>query len=167
MGNYAKISALLIAVCSLMCQGCTKHITNAGGAVSVPGPRCIVYKMKQDYSRQVPVELSPDRTEVVSFPGIRDIYLHEGFAYPTKLEDGYFLDNRGIGPQVAFLRLTYDEYSKLELTPSASLLMNLILDADPILEMYDCGNRNSFADAEAAMNELILTGKLKQKKRLK
>ncbi len=167
MGSFTKTPALVILACLIMFPGCTKHISEAGGSVSVPGPRCIVYKMKQDYSQLVPVELTPDRSEIVSFPGIRDIYYHDVFAYPTKLEDGYFLDNRGIGPQVAFLRLTYDEYSKLETTPTASTLMNLILAVDPILEMYDCGNRNSYADAAAAMNQLILSGKLKQKKRLK
>ena len=167
MGHCSKIPALIIVACFLLCPGCTKHINHAKGSSSVPGPRCIVYKMKQDYSLLVPVELSPDRSEIISFPGIRDIYYHDGLAYPTKLEGGYFLDNRGIGPQVAFLRLTYDDYSKLKITPNASKLMNLILAVDPILEMYDCGNRNSYADAEAAMNELIISGRLKQKKRLK
>ncbi|MEZ5198883.1 MAG: hypothetical protein R2764_21650 [Bacteroidales bacterium] len=82
------------------------------------GPPAIIYKTLKDYYDKVPVSLSEDKTEVVSYPGIKDIYYKGEFAYPTQLHDGFLLDNRGIDINTAFLNLTYEDYSKLKSTPS-------------------------------------------------
>jgi hypothetical protein len=166
MFKSSRIPVLLI-LCGFLLACCTKHAAPVGSVESGSGPPCIVYKMKRDYSKHVPVMLNPGKSEITSFPGVRDIYFNGELAYPTRLDDGYFLDNRGIGPDVAFLSYTYEEYSKLTVTQNAGELMNLVLDKDPILEMYDCGNRNAYPDAEKAMNELIRAGTLPGKKKLK
>ena len=83
------------------------------------------------------------------------------------LENGYFLDNRGIDENSAFLELTYEEYSKLEKAPSGEELYNDILDNDPFTEMYHCGSRFDYKDLEKELNDLIAEGNLNSMKKLK
>ena len=113
-------------------------------SVAIAGPRCIVYKTKADYSQLVPVILSFDKSKVVSYPDVKDIYYNGKLAYPTQLIDGYLLDNRGIGSEVAFLKLNYEEYSRLIVTPHAEDLLKMIIDKDPLTEMYECGHIHTF-----------------------
>ena len=119
------------------------------------GPPTIIYKTKKDYSSFVPVILSEDKSEIVSYPGIKDVYYKGEFAYPTKLHNGYLLDNRGIGANVAFLNITYEDYSKLEKTPSRDKLFQMIQDNNPLTEIYNCGNRAAFKNEIADLNKLI------------
>jgi hypothetical protein len=101
-------------------------------------PPLIIYKTRKDYFYNLPVDLSDDKMSVISYPDIVDIY-HEGkIATPTILANGYLLDNRGIGPNSVFTKYSYEEYSKLEHTPTAKMLFNQIIDFDPITEMYSC-----------------------------
>ena len=74
----------------------------------------------------------------VSYPDIKDVYYKGQLAYPTKLANGYLLDNRGISKNVVFLKYTYKEYSSLKETPSKETLLNIILDKNPIIEIYSC-----------------------------
>lgn len=144
--------------------------TSAPAQTSVaanPGPACYVYKTKADYSKYVPVILSADKSHIMSFPDIRDIYYQGRFACPDTLSEGYLLDNRGIGPDVAFLSYTYEAYSRLDKTPSSDDLMKNILDNDPLLEMYQCGKRNQYTEPVKSLNEIIARGGLKDCKRLK
>lgn len=163
---------LFSLIVGLSMTNCTKKATPVAhaemriGSPSVGAP-CIVYKTRSDYDKLVPVILSADRTTLVSYPGVKDIYYNGKLSYPVKLNDGYLLDNRGISPGVAFLNYTYDEYSRLPATPSAGELWNRILDKDPLLEMYDLGNRSKFSDPEKQINEIITAGKLKTYRRLK
>jgi hypothetical protein len=128
---------------------------------------CIIYKTRSDYSRNIPVTLSEDKTKIVSYPDVKDVYYNGELACPAKLEDGFLLDNRGIGPNVAFLSFTYEEYSKLGKTPSSSELYEKIVDKDPLTEMYRCGNRNEYKNLVGDLNRIILEGKLESFTRLK
>ena len=103
----------------------------------------------------------------MSYPDIKDIYYNGKLSYPTVLSNGYLLDNRGIGPEVAFLDYTYEDYSKLNATPPASELMKHLLDKDPLSEMYQCGLRSQYNDIEQDLNTIISSGKLKTFKKLK
>jgi len=76
-------------------------------------PPVLIYKTKADYYYHVPVVLTPDKKGLASYPGVKDIYFNGDYAYPVRLHDGFLLDNRGIGPNVAFLTYTYEEYGKL------------------------------------------------------
>jgi hypothetical protein len=124
------------------------------------GPKTIVYKTKKDYYMNVPVILSDDKSKIVSYPGIKDIYYKGEFAYPSKLENGYLLDNRGINENVAFLEFTYEDYSKLDKTPDAEKLFDRILDPDPITEMYNCGSKFKFKNIVEELNSVILKDEL-------
>ncbi|MBN1339497.1 MAG: hypothetical protein JXA03_09245 [Bacteroidales bacterium] len=126
--------------------------------VAQPGPPVIIYKTKNNYYDKVPVILSEDKESIASYPDIRDVYRNGQYSYPTRLNDGFLLDNRGIDRNVAFLKLTYGEYSKLEKTPSGSELMEMILDPDPLTEMYHCGSRSKYKDVEGDLNGRIDAG---------
>lgn len=119
------------------------------------GPPTFIYKTKNDYSEFVPITLSDDKTKIASFPHPRDVHYKGKLAYPTQLEDGYLLDNRGISANVAFLDITYDEYSKLKKAPSIGSLFDMILDNDPLVELYDCGNRYQYKYEIAELNNMI------------
>lgn len=142
---------------------------NGGGAAitvvqaspaAVASPKVFIYKMKKDYSQNVPVTLSVDKKTITSYPHPRDLYTNGKLAVPTKLNDGYWLDNRGINANVAFLSYTYEEYAALSDVPSISDLYKKIIDKDPIKEMWDCGRRHQFQDPVSELNEVIANGEL-------
>lgn len=135
-------------------------------SVGVASPPVIVYKTKKDYSRNVPVILSEDKLKIVSFPAHNDIKKDNDFVYPTKLNNGYLLDNRGITQHAAFLKFTYEDYYNMDNIPDASLLMNYILDKEPFTEIYQCGRRGDYKNPEEELNQKIETGKLKDCKNL-
>lgn len=124
------------------------------------GPPTIIYKTKEDYSKFVPVILSEDKSKIISYPHPSDIIVNDVFSYPTELEKGYLLDNRGININVAFLNLTYEEYSKLETAPLLEKLFSMILDKNPLVEIYNCGNRYTFKNEISDLNKLINNNEL-------
>ena len=173
MLKLLKLFIMLFLSC-LFLVSCTKKVTPQGSSsypkvkqASIPSAPCIIYKTKADYSKYVPVMLSEDKKNIVSYPDIKDIYYKGNLANPTELKDGFLLDNRGIGPDAAFLNITYEAYRDLSKTPSIGELMNLILDKDPITEMFQCGYRSQYADPEKELNNIISSGNLKNCKRLK
>jgi hypothetical protein len=131
------------------------------------GPPTILYKSRKDYRQQVPVLLSADKAEIVSYPHPADVFWKGSLAYPTRLKNGYLLDNRGINQHVAFLSLTYAEYSQLPRAPSLSQLREMIIDQDPITEMWECGNRNQYTDEVKELNALIESNSLSRCRKLK
>jgi hypothetical protein len=138
--------------------------SNGHNVASAP---CIIYKTKTDYFQNVPVTLNDKKSFLSSYPDIKDIYFNGKLAYPTQLANGFLLDNRGIGPNVAFLIYTYEDYQKLTRTPTADELMKKILDNDPITEMYQCGTRIQYQDMEKELNKLITSGNLNTCKKIK
>jgi hypothetical protein len=158
----------------LLFMSCSHHVSSSGsavaskkGTVAVNSPPCIIYRTRSDYSMYVPVTLSADKSKIVSYPDIKDIYYNGKVSVPTLLANGFLLDNRGIGLQVAFLDYTYEEYSKLASTPHATDLMSLLMDKDPLIEMYQCGRRSQYTDIEHELNVLITSGKLNTCNKLK
>lgn len=119
------------------------------------GPPAIVYQANKKYKDHVPVFLSEDKSRIVGYPGIHDIRVGNSFPYPIALHKGYFLDNKGITERVAFLKLTYDEYARLDSLPGKNEMYNWIIDKDPITSLCNCGNRHAFTDIERQLNELI------------
>ena len=132
----------------------------SGSPAAVASPKVFIYKMKKDYSQNVPVLLSADKKTIVSYPHPRDLYTNGKLAVPTQLKDGYWLDNRGINENVAFLSYTYEEYAALSEAPSVSELYKKIIDKTPITEMWDCGRRHQFQDIVSDLNEAIANGEL-------
>lgn len=103
---------------------------------NISEPPCIVYKTKKNYDAYVAVGLSEDRTHIVSYPHPKDVYTAGTLCTPVKLARNFRLDRRGIGPNVAFLSMTYEEYSKLGTVPSMTELESMIMARDPLRKMY-------------------------------
>jgi hypothetical protein len=129
-------------------------------------PVAIIYKTKNDYYDKVPVTLNDNKTKIISYPGPKDIFYNEKLSLPEKLSDGFLLDNRGINKNVAFLNITYSEYSTLTEAPLLSEMMKMIIDKDPLTEMYNCGSRYQYKDIVADLNKFIDNKKLSKFKRI-
>jgi hypothetical protein len=159
-----RLLAFIFLVTLLGCRTNTKMAQTDSDNEFVPqytaGPRALVYKTKGDYANLVPVLLSEDRTKIVSYPHPSDLKSQSGYPFPTALNKNYLLDNRGIGSTVAFLKLTYEEYAKLEQAPSIDEMYSMILDKDPLAELCDCGNKKAFKNITDQLNGLIDKDKL-------
>jgi hypothetical protein len=154
----------LIAILIFALAGCNTHhkttqSTNQKQDTFLPagvtGPRILVYKTKANYNNLVPVILSDDKSKIVTYPHPKDIQTSSGFQVPIVLIDGYLLDVRGIGKNVAFLKLSYTDYSKLLNPPSLEDLYNMIIDKDPLTELYDCGVKNNTDNLVKQLNKQI------------
>ena len=130
----------------------------AAPAATVASPPTYIYKTRNDYSQNVFVGYANNR--ITFFPAPTDLYTNGKLATPTPLRDGYWLDNRGINANVAFLSYTYEEYAALGDAPSLTELYKKIIDKDPIKEMWDCGRRHQFQDPVSELNEAIANGEL-------
>ena len=120
----------------------------------------VVYKTKKNYNRQVAVTLNTDKTTVISYPDPSDIRLFR--PYPIHLRSKYLLDQRGIDSNVAFLKLSYRQYSKLKVAPEPNfILSNLILDNNPILEFHIIEKYPPNSDVKQLLNQRIVNGVLK------
>ena len=127
------------------------------------GPAAMVYKTRSNYDSLVPVLLSEDKTEIVSYPHPGDLFTDGELALPTPLNGGYLLDNRGISEHAAFLGLTYEEYAALDSVPPLSELYGLIIDKEPFTELCYCGSRYAFTDIREQLNRLIDADALRTK----
>lgn len=162
-----KIFIPILIVALAGCKSQEKVIRHAPGkeaittATTQAGSHALVYRTKADYFKLVPVLMSVDKSQIVSYPDPADMLSGGRYPLPSRLHKGYMLDNRGIGLNVAFLRMTFSEYSKLDKPPTLKELNNLIIDKDPLLELIDCGLKSSFSDPVAQINKLIDSGKLK------
>jgi hypothetical protein len=161
---------LLIPLLILIVSGCCTYHNDKQSNMDkqqdvvlqfTPGPPTLVYKTKADYNNLVPVILSDDKTKIVSYPHPSDVKTESGFLLPVLLNGGYLLDTKGIGKNVAFLKMTYEEYSKLGNTPPLVELYNQIIDKDPLTELCDCGNKKAFTDIINQLNYLIDNKKLR------
>ncbi|MEI8278473.1 MAG: hypothetical protein WCG87_01850 [Bacteroidota bacterium] len=139
------------------------NIVCAQMPASLTGPRALVYKTRHNYSQLVPVQLSADKKKIVSYPDPTDIKTDQGFTTPTSLHNAYWLDNRGIGKNTAFLKISYKNYALLKTPPSLQKMQAWILDKNPMSELYDCGDKNILKDPAMEMNILIDKNELRKK----
>lgn len=155
-------SIVLISVIFWACQS-KKNKTLSFEPQFIPGPSAIVYKTKNNYNDLVAVILSDDKSEIISYPAPSDVKKEGYIPNPTILKNGYLLDNRGINSNVAFINLTYQQYGELKEVPSLKKLFEMIVDKDPLLEMCNCGNRDSIQNTESKLNYLIKKNLLNDK----
>ena len=148
--------------CASALSGCHSQLTPvaATGTLQTPGmaapaPPAFIYKMKADYSQLVPVMMDKSRSRIVSYPAPSDLRRGNRLATPTPLDNGFWLDNRGINEHVAFLTYTYEEYSRLPKAPSMDELMAHLLDKQPLVDFRVCGRRADYDDIVSELNALI------------
>lgn len=156
-----KISLYLVLF--IVSVGCSSQQQQLVSPAFTPGPPTYVYKTTADFSDKVPVGLSENGQTIVSFPHPGDLLKGEVLALPTQLAKGYWLDNRGIAPNTAFIDMTYEQYSKLPTPPSVDSLMKMVIDPHPFKVLYNCGNRNTFENAAQQINALITNRQLKKR----
>lgn len=113
-------------------------------------PPIIIYKTKKNYNKNVAVILSDDKSTIVSYPDLSDVYRNGTYCYPTPLKKGFLLDNRGINKNVAFLSITYEEYAALKNAPTIDEMKKMIIDDNPLKCLFQCEksltNNNSIED---------------------
>ncbi len=126
-----------------------------GGCAQMRSPQVFIYKTKADYYNYVPVMMNDQRTAIVSYPAPIDLVYGGKLRLPTHLVDGWLLDNRGIGPNVAFLSYTYEEYSQMATAPTMAQLMEHIIDKHPLTTFRFCGPRADYTDLVPQLNKLI------------
>ena len=122
-------------------------------------PSIVIYKTKANYSMLVPIGLSADKKEIVSYPDPKDVKNDSGFYYPTALNDGYWMDNIGVGVNTGYLGMSLKEYSQLNEPLSLETMIKLIVDPNPFSEMWNCGARGSVVNIED-LNNWITNKKL-------
>lgn len=130
------------------------------GSVAATGPRAIIYRTRVDVGDAVPITLSADGKEVVSYPHPSDLRKDNGYPIPTPIGEGYLLDNRGIGPNTAFLKWSYAEYASFDKSPTLEELQAAIAFRAPFAEMYDCGVRSRYPDPVKELGEIVHSGTL-------
>lgn len=124
------------------------------------GKHTLVYKTRINFNENVPVILSEDKTKIISYPHPKDVSIENILVIPTKLNNGYLLDNKGISKNTAFISVKYDAFSKMKDAPSYDVLYSLIIDKDPITELYDCGNKIAFTNELSQLNHMIKNNSL-------
>ncbi|MCB9227410.1 MAG: hypothetical protein H6578_09620 [Chitinophagales bacterium] len=147
-----KILSILITLIGIFSfLSCNKNLKNADKNFSplfTPGPRAYVYKTNADYSNKVPVILSEDKKTIISYPHPNDVKTGNSFLTPTKLLQDYYLDNKGIQINTAFLDISFEEYSSYTEVPPLSYLESKILDKNPFTELCDCGLKSNIKNTE-------------------
>jgi hypothetical protein len=128
----------------------------------VSSPPVVVYKTRDNYFNKVPVTLSADGKTIVAYPAQTDLMREGKFSYPTLLDEEYLLDNRGITPNTAFLRFSYEDYYNMDNVPDARRLMNYILDDDPFTEFYQLEPMGNNIDLVEKINQMISEKKLQK-----
>ncbi len=160
-----KVVSFTLIFSLVSCSNSKKILKNQTAEESNMGnaPSVIVYKTKKNYIQNVPIILSKNKETILSYPSPKDLISQESYLYPIKLKKGYLLDKKGINTQTAFLNMNYLSYSRLLKSPNVNELYKLILDKDPMLEIYDCGNRYNYNDLKNDLNQIINKGLLKNK----
>ena len=131
------------------------------GTERMVAPNLLIYKTRMDYSNNVPVILSADKSQMVTYPAPSDLAKGGILQKPISLHNGYWLDRRGINKNVTFLKITYEEYFKLKQTVPIAEMLNQILDKDPLLEMYDSGSHDLNDELILKLNAWIDSGSLR------
>lgn len=121
------------------------------------GAPLIIYKTNADFSDKIPVAVSKQTKKIVSYPALGDIYLNGKLAKPTKLDNGYWLDNFGVSAHSAYTSYSFDDYAKLEKAPKLDSLTMSIIEYNPIVEIYHCGSRSDFSTIDE-LNALVKSG---------
>ena len=173
MKNFSYVLYFILSISLLQscaCQSKTKEKKadepSTKPAMGMATPPLIIYKTKADYNNKVPVTLSEDKKEIVSYPGSKDVFYKGKLATPTELADDFLLDNRGIDVNVAFLDISYESFSRMMRPLSKEQMFEMILDNDPIVEMYRC-KRKDYKEIPNDLNAMIKKGDLSKCERLK
>ena len=159
------ISSMLLIGCSnsrLLKSEISKPIHPAPASVvekSQSIRKAIVFKPTQDLSDLVPVRLSDDKKEILSYPAASDL----PDLSMLKLENGYQLDLIGVNITTAYLNISINEYKTTSRNFSLEELKSKILIVNPYLELYECNYDSIKLTIHEEFNQWIKNGTLSQK----
>jgi hypothetical protein len=162
--NPFIIIDLIVAFTFLSCKSAEIPLGRNDRVINMEGTHAtapiIVYKTTRDFSNLVPVNMNAERTKIVSYPAPIDLFYQGTLAKPTVLKNNYLLDNRGISPNVVFLKYTYEVYSRLKEAPTIEEMMLNIAEKYPLTEFIYCGDKSSYNDKDKInmLNQLIEKG---------
>jgi hypothetical protein len=163
--RYLSLSIVIFLVISAVsCRFSNK--TAAKGSVFhpayIPGPNAFVFRTRFDCSHLVPVTLNDSGTRILNYPAPSDV-LAVGVEnkVPIRLRKNYWLDNGSVGPNSAFLSISWEEFVKMK-DLSHTKLWPYVKYKNPFSEMYDCGLIGDRKEMEKAINRLIKDGKLQE-----
>lgn len=147
-----KLSIILILLLAFSCN--EKYSSNTS---------IYVYKTKNNYSNNVPVELSEDKTKITSAPGFINT------RWPVLLFDEYCL-NGSMGSNTGYLSITITEFNNNYTNIGVDSLYKLLIDVDPFVSFYYRDDDNgAFHDDNGAfgidtvfINELIRNNELEK-----
>jgi len=155
MKALIPLAFMAIFLSTASCCICRHKAKQTSKVAEVTSGQAIIYITRKDYSKLVPVILTADKKGIASYPDIKDVFYKGNLAYPTSLHKGFLLDNRGISQNVAFIKLTYEQYAALPATPSSEELMKMLVDKNPLEKMFACGLRSKFVNITEDLNALI------------
>lgn len=147
--------------------GASCETTKDMSHIDFDGTPTVIYQMKKDYSKLVPVILSDDKTKVISYPSPKDMFHPNGeLRVQQELSDGFYLDQIGLTINSAFISYAIEDYSRMIMPPSTDSLFKLVIDADPFKKMYNLGNRKQYLE-EGKVESIVSSGDYKYFKKLK
>lgn len=152
----------LIGLAAILMAACSSQKPQAQAPASAPQssaaliPDAVIYRMNGDWNQYVPVSVNSTRTALTSFPAPSDITPDQ---IPIRLDDGWWLDRRGIGPNSAFTSYTYAQYAALPQAPRPAELLNSIMPGSGVTEIVVLPLKLQQAQADIpAVNRLIRDG---------
>lgn len=152
--KYLTIAISLLLILN-SCKSSKENSMQQTTQINAVVQQTIVYKTSANFNNLVPVIMNDEKTLILSYPAPSDLFFESKLATPTILKNGYLLDNRGINKNVAFLKFSYEEYSKLSDAPSMETLLSSIVEKYPLLELINCGKRNEYKNIISDLNKLI------------
>lgn len=96
-------------------------------------PNATAFRMSGDYSNNVAVTLSADG-ELLYFPSPSDITAD---SKPIKLDDGWWLNCQGLGPNSVFTKYTFAEYASLDVVPTPEQLKMDIIPGAKVTDFIE------------------------------
>lgn len=145
----------IVLIMSILLLSCKSKQIAINNQLYSATQQIVIYKTIKDFSNYVPVTMNASKTEIISYPAPSDLLFEGKTTTPTKLKNGYLLDNRGINENIAFLKYTYEDYSGMKEAPSLSEMQKNILEKYPLSSLIYCEKSLLKEITVESLNKLI------------
>lgn len=155
-----KAILLSMALITAVSMACSRQTTGTGNQVVadpdsyhrtiVMGtgnyvPKATVFKMSGNYANNVAVTID-EHGRLTYYPAPTDITLQ---SKPVPLKDGWWLNRQGLSSKSVFTSWTYEQYSKLRMTPSQEQIKAHIIPGARVTQF-----KRTSVPADEAMGQL-------------
>ena len=112
----------------------TQKVTGGEGIAAYNAlPNATIFRMNGNYSKNVAVTVSPDG-DLTYFPAPMDITAD---SEPIALDDGWWLNCQGLGPNSVFTKYTFAYYSSLPQTPTPDQIKLEIIHGSKVTQFKE------------------------------